>query len=107
MLLPPSLSWVKSFCDSLSTAMGQTIPYYCTPTINPLIYKIRIDFRPEIVSKNKLLAWNMFQEFCSKNDCIAKNETLENSNTYWALEVMTKRRLGPIRDEHPLGNYIP
>jgi hypothetical protein len=102
MLLPPALKWIDTYCDSLSTALGQTVTHSEAPTIIPLIYTIRLNFNPPITPRNKVLAWNMLEIFTSTNDSGLHHANIENPNI-WVLDVIAKRRLGPERNEHPLG----
>lgn len=101
MVLPPSLKWIDSYCNSLSTALGQTVTHSESPTIIPLIFLVKLTFNPPITPKNKVLAWNMLEIFAAKNDSALHHASIENPNI-WVLDLIAKRRLGPERNEHPL-----
>lgn len=97
---PPPLAWLDGFVRSIEGATGSRIVWSLTPTINPLVHKVRFFFPEPISGKSLMLVWNLFQMYAAKNDCVPQGKRSEEKALF--AEIVTKRRLGPPRNEHPL-----
>jgi hypothetical protein len=100
MSFQPPLAWLKRFSDSVSLAIGDPVTCIVEETVNPLVFKLKFNLA-HISSKNRLYIWNLLEIFASLNDCVTNKKTAEISDI-WALDIITKRRLGPKRNKHPL-----
>ena len=101
MYLPAPIAWLELFGQSIYSATDETVDIEISPTINPLVYKLRLDLS-KLSGRSRLLVWNILQIFASVNDCVIPLNSLEDSRESWVLELVTKRRLGPKRNTHPL-----
>lgn len=101
--LPPPLAWIPSLMHSLEGAMGHHPIYSVTPTINPLVYKLRIYFTGTVSGSTAMQVWNLFQMFAAKNDCVAQGKRGEGEDRVLFAEVVMKQRLGLPKSEHPAG----
>ncbi len=99
--MPPSLAWIPSFCHSLSGALDASVSAKINPTVNPLLYKIQIQFGQPLSGSSKVLIWNLFQIFAAKNDVVPQGK-LDTSPTLIEVQVILKQRLGFPKNRHPL-----
>jgi len=110
-MTPPSLVWVESFTTSTGAALGQKLIARVYPTVNPLIYRIRLDFYEPVKLDAASQIWNLFQKWAAANECTPSGRvemrnlpspvTGELYNFGFQVEVHLKERLGPPRDVHP------
>lgn len=98
-LIPP-LSWVPSFCDSISRAIDEPVTFIVLPTANPLIFNLKMSFsqtpKPSMTGK----IWNILQAWAAKNDSYTHGGWRRDKRV---LEVCVgvKRLLGKKRDDKP------
>lgn len=98
---PPPLAWIDGFVLSLGRALGQRVEYTLEGTSpSPLVFHVRLKFSEKVSGKNMLLAWNLFQMYATKNDSVPQGKAAEPNSLL--AEVAIKRRLGPVRNRHPL-----
>lgn len=100
-MLPPSLAWVASFINSVQGAVDRKVRYEISGTVNPLVYKIRIDFPEKISGKNLMLVWNLFQMYAATNDCVPQGKAADGDHRL-VTEVITKRRRVFPKNKHPM-----
>jgi len=100
-MLPPPLAWVDGFIHSIQGALGQQVRHEVKSTVNPLVYRIRVDFPEKISGKNLMLVWNLFQMYAAKNDGVPQGKAADTERCLVA-DVIIKRRLGLPRKKHPL-----
>lgn len=99
--MAPALTWIGSFVRSAVGALGSSIKFEVTSTVNPLVFRVRLIFGERISGKNLLLVWNLFQMYATRNDSVAAGKSSSNDREL-LTEVIIKRRLGPVRNSHPL-----
>ena len=100
-MTPPTLAWLQGFCHSLGGALDCSVTYGVEGTVNPLVYKVKVQFSEALNGQRLMLVWNLFQKYAAKNDVAPQGKT-EGWGRELIFSVATKRRLGPARDEHPL-----
>ena len=100
MKIPPPLAWLKDYTLSLERATGTKILLDLTPTVNPLIYRVILTWEETPSPKVSLGAWNIFQSWAAKNDCVPHGKT-ERTPCVKAFTIIIKRRLGPDREDLP------
>jgi hypothetical protein len=99
---PPPLAWVDSFVDSTSRALDQQIFYTLEPTVNPLVFTIRLRWEQGVSGKLVMGVWNLLQIWIHKNNCETYGK-VNTGSTSLAAHIVTKMRLGPPKDENPFG----
>lgn len=105
-MTPPPLAWLDGLIHSLTGATGLQVSYTTRATVNPLVVQVRILFGERVSGTNMMLAWNLFQMYASKNDCVLQGKSA-NAEGVLLAEAIMKRRLGPPRDDHPLKGFRP
>lgn len=100
-MLPPPLAWIASFIHSVQGAVGRKVTYEISQTVNPLVYRIRIDFPEKVSGKSMMLVWNLFQMYAAKNDCVPQGKAADGDYRL-VTEVIMKQRLGRPKNKHPL-----
>lgn len=100
MVPPPPLAWLRAFSDSTSRALDQRIIFELLPSVNPLVYKLRLRWPEPVNGKLKNGIWNLFQIWAWKNDCVPQGH-VDTSNYGMTIELIIKRRLGAPKEELP------
>ena len=100
MEIPPPLSWLTSFTESLERATGSKILLGLAQTVNPLLYKVTLHWSEVPSPKVAQGTWNIFETFAAKNDCVLEGKT-ERSPFKMVFHVIVKRRRGPDREDVP------
>lgn len=101
MIPPPPLAWLPSFCQSTGRALGQEVSFELHPDVNPLIYKVHVQWREPVSSAIYMGIWNLFQIWANKNDAIPQGSPMRAPYSMSAALVV-RRRLGMPRDAHPM-----
>jgi hypothetical protein len=101
MQLSPPLAWFGGFIRSIEGAIGMTVQWHLSRTVNPLVFKIRIYFPERVSGRNLMLIWNLFQMYAARNNCVPQGRS-SNSDKALSAEIITKQRLGLPQNEHPL-----
>ena len=70
------------------------------PTVNPLVYIVRVSWTERVPGNITLQVWNLLQKWLVKNDC-SPNGNVDTQSTSIAVQVAIKRRLGNPKDESP------
>jgi hypothetical protein len=84
----------------MARALDCSVSYHTQPTVNPLVYAVKITFGENPSSKNRVLLWNLIQKYASKNEAILQGRVrYENSALYF--DVGVKYRLGWAKDVDP------
>lgn len=99
-MVPPSLAWLDGLIYSLTGATGMSVSYTTKVTVNPLVLRVQLNFGEKVSGTNMMLAWNLFQMYAAKNDCVLQGKTTTAEGILLADAIM-KRRLGPVRNTHP------
>lgn len=99
-MLPPPLAWVSSFCTSTGGALGQQMVYDVRATVNPLVYKLRVEWPEDVKSSIGLQVWNLLQKWIVTNDCV-QNGGVELTSTSLKAQIIVKRRNGNPKDISP------
>ena len=100
MVLPPPLAWLRPFCESTGRALDQPIVFELVPTVNPLVYVLRLRWLQPITNKLKAGVWNLFQIWAWKNDSVPQGK-VDTSDTRMSISVVIKRRFGPQKEVLP------
>jgi len=106
---PPGLAWLTSFCDSIGTAMGQTIVSDVKNSVNPLVYTTSVSWRDPVKMDSAVQVWNLFQKWAAANRCTPSGRvTFQQFEKLGAtlvlglsVEVHLRERLGHPQDRHP------
>jgi len=98
--LPPPLTWVHSFCVSTGGALGQPIVFDVKTTVNPLVYKLLLNWEEAVPGPITLQIWNLLQRWIAMNDCVP-NGTADTHSNSLTIHVIVKRRFGNPKDESP------
>lgn len=99
-MLPPPLAWVSSFCASTGGALGQQMVYDVKPTVNPLVYKLKVEWPEDVKSSIGLQIWNLLQKWVVTNDCVS-NGSVDLKPTSLRVDIIVKRRNGNPKDVSP------
>lgn len=100
MKIPPPLAWLTDYVLSLERATGVKILLGLSSTVNPLVYMVTLRWEETPSGKVALGAWNIFQTWATKNDCVTTGRS-ERAPGKMSFQVIIKRRLGPDREESP------
>ena len=99
---PPPLSWVPSFSDSLSRALGCSVQQQLHATVNPLVYKLEIHFSEPQPPKRLGLIWNLLQMYAAANDAVAEYRwQAPQEPGRLVVRLAMKERLGLPKDVRP------
>lgn len=95
----PKLAWVPELQQTLSAAMG-LVTLTIEDHVDPLkkLVVIRLPDRLQKGEYNPIQ--NLVRGFAKANDCVV--ERIRRRSGDLVLEILTKRRLGPVRDKNPL-----
>lgn len=99
-MVPPPLAWLDGLIHSLVGATGMSVSYTTKATVNPLVIRVQLNFGEKVSGINMMLAWNLFQIYAAKNDCVLQGKS-SNTEGILLAEAIMKRRLGPVRNTHP------
>jgi hypothetical protein len=100
MRLPPPLQWLPAFSESVGRAVGQDVTLRLEPTVNPLVYTLKLSWKEPLGGKIVGGVWNLFEKWAVKNDA-ATSGGVEVSTTGMRMSVVAKRRNGPSKNETP------
>jgi hypothetical protein len=96
--LLPTLKWIPSFVFSIQMALGSSVSYDLTETVNPLVYRFKLKFSEPMAGKNIMLIWNMLQMYSATNDSIIQGRVKGHE---FEAEIGVKRLQGKDRDKCP------
>ncbi len=92
--------WLKEFAASTGRAFGQAITYELRPTVNPLVYNIKLKWRDPINGKLKSNIWNLFEIWAYKNDSVPQGRA-EMNDCEVRFSIAIKQRFGVDKDILP------
>lgn len=108
---PPGLAWLESFRHSTGAALDQGIITRVHPSVNPLVYRVRVDLQEPVKPETGLQIWNLFQQWAAKNGCTPSGRVEmrevphpasgESFSFGFSVDVHLKERLGFPKDEYP------
>lgn len=100
MKIPPPLSWLTEYTQSIERATGIPILLDLNRTVNPLVYEVTLSWAEEPSGAVALGAWNIFQMWANKNDSVPSGQVRRTPRkmTYC---IIIKRRFGPNREDTP------
>lgn len=98
--LPPSLLWLETFRASASRALGDDISLRLVPSVNPLLHEVYLDCSPSTSGTQRMLVWNLLQQWAVKNGCPLQGKDIGNPLGL-RFQVVTTRRFGPPRNDWP------
>jgi hypothetical protein len=100
-MLPPSLSWLPSYTDSIAGALGSSVTFVVHESVNPLEKKVELQFGEDQSGGIRLQVWNLFQQYAHANDCLPQGKIEQKNPRTMVMRVGMKRRLGPKKDAKP------
>ena len=80
--------------------MGQGVSHSFQPSVNPLVYIVKLSWTEPVSGKIINNVWNLLQGWAAKNDCVPEGD-VETTPTSLVTKVIVKRRMGPPRDDSP------
>jgi hypothetical protein len=96
----PKLAWIPGLQEALNGAMGISIVATVEDHVDPLKKLVVLTFSEEIRKGEYQPIQHLAQGFAKANDCVL--ERIRRRPKALVLEILTKRRLGPISDKNPL-----
>ena len=85
----------------MSAALDCQVLMIPEPTVNPLVFQVRMQIGGKVTGFQMMLIWNLFQKYAAANECGTQGK-IEGCGTEMRMTVLTKRRLGLPRNDHPL-----
>ena len=81
------------------------------PTVNPLVYRVRVKWSQPVSVKNSVMVWNLFQKWAGRNGTTPSGRvqfaedphpaTGEMFMRGFTVEVHIRERLGLPKNDHP------
>ena len=97
----PRLAWVAELQASVGRATGgQVKRFEVIDTIDPLKKKVLFYLHEPLLEKDWTPFSRLASGFAAKNDCVL--ERIGRVGNTLILEILTKRRAGPVMDRNPL-----
>jgi hypothetical protein len=100
MVIPPPLAWIPSFVSSTSRAIDQQMVYDLKPTVNPLVYSLKLSWTTALSGKLINGVWNLFEKWATHND-VTTNGKVDTDPRSMTIGVVIKRRFGNPKDSAP------
>ena len=80
--------------------MDQNLSYSLKPSVNPLMYSLKVSWATPVSGEILGGVWNLLQIWITKNDAISVG-TVSTTPTSMALTIGIKRRLGSPKNACP------
>jgi hypothetical protein len=100
--LPPPLVWFGTYVRSVGRALGQNPTFSAKPSVNPLIYTVKVAWEEPLSGKLVNSVWNLLQQWAVLNDCVPEGAVSETPTSI-TVRMIVKRRLGAPKDVTPWG----
>jgi len=81
------------FVGSAGRALGQSITFNLGPTVNPLVYKLKLSWSEPVGGKLSTNIWNVLQGWIAKNEAVSDGK-VENTPTTLQVSIGIRRRFG-------------
>lgn len=110
-MVPPGLVWLEAFRESTSEALDQRLRFQVYPTVNALVYRVRIDWMEPIKPETAMRVWNLFQKWAGANESTPSGRVEwrnlphpmsgENLSFGFQVDIHLRERLGHPKNTHP------
>ncbi len=97
----PRLAWVAEFQASINRATGGQIKSYeVVDTVDPLKKRVILHLHEDLMPQDWTPFSRLASGFAAKNDCVL--ERIRRVGSSVILEILIKRRGGPVMNKNPL-----
>lgn len=104
MKMQPKLVWLQELCSSLGLALGTSVQFFIQDTVDPLKKTIFLDLGDSLGKADFNPIQRLVHGFAKANDCVVFK--VYKKPKQLVLEILTKRRLGPVKNNNPLRDKV-